>query len=466
MTPRRAALFAALVGCACAPRPGLDEVDPPLETLGKGLPAGFLLGAATAAHQVEGGNDNDWTDWEKGAFEDGTPHVQNGDQSGLAADSWNRFDEDLKLLQQLGATSYRFSVEWSRLEPTKGAWNQQAMDRYKAWTRRLRDAGIEPMVTLWHFTLPKWVAAQGAFENRDTLADFTAFSRRVGAELGPTVDLWCTINEPNVYAVQGYLEGTWPPGKKDDTKTQTVVLANVLEAHGLAAKALREVDVADADGDGKPALISVAHHVRIIQPASHDALDMFIAGLTDDYFNEATARALKTGRILLDVPGTITIDRRVPELVGSTDYLGINYYTRYIVRADLGAAALSQQYYRPGAPTNDLGWEIYPDGLYTTLKRFSAYGWPLYVTENGMPDEGGGRRVLFLKQHVAAVERAVAEGADVRGYLHWSLIDNFEWAEGFEPRFGLFTVDYAQGRARTATAAVPVFRRIAQNAKK
>lgn len=463
MSALRTLMLCLVLAAGCTARPGLDAAALDLSTLGRGLPKGFLMGTATAAHQIEGGLDNDWTDWEAGSFPDGTPHIKHGDRSGLADDSWNRFDEDLALMQQLGSKSYRFSVEWSRLEPSRGAWEGTVAARYKEWAHKLRAAGIEPMVTLFHFTLPKWVAAQGGFENRQTMDDFAAFAERVATVLGDEVDLWCTINEPNAYVVQAYLEGSAPPGKKDDTATQTQVLANLLEAHGLAAARLRATDAVDADGDGHATLISVAHHVRIFQPASNGLLDTYIAGVTDDYFNESTPRALVTGHILLDIPGTITIDKHIDGLAGSVDYLGINYYSRYIVRADLGSAALSQQYYKPGRPVTDLGWEIFPDGMYLSLMRFAAWGVPLYVTENGLADAKGEARVKFLEQHVAGVERAVADGADVRAYLHWSLLDNFEWADGFEPRFGLFAVDYEHGRARSATPAVETFRAIADH---
>ncbi len=453
-------LFGALLFLACAPRPGLDGTDPDLATLGSGLPKGFLFGAATAAHQVEGGNVNDWTDWENSSFPNGTPHIKLGEVSGLAADSWNRFDDDLLLLEQLHANTYRFSVEWSRLEPQKGQWNQAAMDRYVDWAKRLRQKGIEPMVTLWHFTLPKWVRDQGGFLEDVTLADFEAFSRRVAEQLGPHVDWWCTINEPNVYAVKGWLAGEWPPGKKGETATQAQVIANLFRAHGRVAKALREVDTWDADGDGKATLISVAHHVRVFQPATSSPLDTGIAGLTDDFFNESVPRALVTGHIKLSVPGTVDIDEWTPGLAGSIDWLGINYYSRDIVRADLGDPSLSKQFVRPGRPTSSLGWDLYPDGLALFLTRFQSYGVPMVITENGIADADGSQRPKFLKQHVLALEHAVANGANVKGYVHWALIDNFEWAEGFTPRFGLFTVDYEHGRARTATPAVETFRAI------
>ncbi|MEW6430185.1 MAG: family 1 glycosylhydrolase [Myxococcota bacterium] len=462
----RALLASCLALAACTARPGLDAGEPSLATLGKGLPKGFLMGTATAAHQVEGGNDNDWTDWEAGRFPDGTPHVVGGAQSGLACDSWNRFNDDLAAMQALGAKTYRFSVEWSRLEPTEGAWDAAAMARYREWTVKLRAAGIEPMVTLHHFTLPKWVAARKGFETTDTQAAFEAFARRVGEALGDTVDLWCPFNEINVYAVQGYLAGVWPPGVKDDTALQVTVMANMLKAHAKAAAALREVDTVDADGDGKPTVLTTAHHVRVFQPASHSLLDTAIAGLTDDVANEAVPRALKTGRIRFSVPGTIEIDEQVDGLAGSIDVLGLNYYTRDIIRADLSSAALSNMYERKGRPTNDLGWDLYPDGLYLFLKRFSSYGWPVFITENGTADAADAFRTKYLAQHVAAIELAVKEGVDVRGYYHWSLIDNFEWAEGYSARFGLFRVDFDGTRDRTPTSAVDAFRAIEANIPK
>ena len=457
---KRVALL--LLCTACQPRAGLDDVSGAVGALGKGLPRGFLWGTATAAHQIEGGLDNSWTDFEAGAFPDGRPHIKNQDRSTVATDSWNRFDEDLAAMKALGATTYRFSVEWSRLEPRKGEWNDAAMQRYREWCVKLRAAGIEPMVTLHHFTLPKWVVEAGGFENEASKADLERFTRRVAGNLKDQVDCWVTLNEPNVYAVQGYLVGIFPPGKKDDTVTQTKVIANMLKAHARMAVALREVDDVDADGDGFSTRISVAHHVRFFQPATASPLDTAIAGLTDDYANEAIPRALKTGRVLLSVPGAITIDQIVPELAGSIDVLGINYYTRDMVRADLGSASLSQLTYRKGRAVSDLGWDLYPDGLYSFLTRFSAYGWPMVITENGLADRSGKLRTPFLVQHVTAIERAIRDGADVRGYAHWSLMDNFEWAEGYDAQFGLFSIEKTTLR-RVPTEAVEPFRNIGAN---
>ena len=420
------------------------------------FPKGFLLGAATAAHQVEGGNDNDWTDWENTAYPDGTPHINDRTKSGLACDSYNRFDDDLRLLQDLGANAYRFSVEWARLEPEEGRWNQEAADRYRSWLEKLAAAGITSMVTAYHFTLPRWVAADGGWQSDRTIDRFAAFVRRLADAFGKLPDLWCTVNEPTVVAIQGYLRGIWPPGLKDEVETAKAV-ARVMKGHARAAAILREKT-------GKP--VGIAHHVRLLHPATWSLLDKVIARLSDHFVNDSVVECHQTGRIRIMIPGKITIDEAVPDLKGSYDYLGINYYTRDHVRTDFKDPSMSRQFVPDGRPKNDLGWDIYPAGLHQTLMRWKKLKLPLYITENGMADNTGERRPEFLRAHLYAIERALRDGADVRGYFHWSLIDNFEWAEGFAPRFGLYRVDYeTPDRRRTPTPAVAVFQEFARRLK-
>jgi beta-glucosidase len=228
--------------------------------------------------------------------------------------------------------------------------------------------------------------------------------------------------------------------------------------------ALRENDRLDADNDGKAVLSGVAHHVRIFQAASASTLDAAITGLTDDFFNESIARALATGRIRISVPGSIEIDRQVPGLAEASDFLGVNYYTRDHIRANLGHPSLSNQYVPKARPTNDLGWDIYPEGLYLFLRRFGALGLPQIVTENGIADASDTRRPDYLRAHLHAVELAVREGIDVRGYFHWSLMDNFEWAEGYSAEFGLFHVSRTDPSLREPRPdSTAVFKQIACN---
>ncbi|HMY19229.1 MAG TPA: family 1 glycosylhydrolase [Polyangium sp.] len=426
------------------------------------FPRGFCLGTATAAHQIEGGLDNDWTDWERGFHADGTPHVKDRTVSGDACDSWNRFDEDLRLMRHLGANAYRFSVEWSRLEPVEGQWNDAAADQYLSWACKLRDAGIEPMVTLHHFTLPRWVATQGGWMNDRTIDLLAEFTARVAKKLGSAVDSWCTLNEPNVLMTLSYLKGVFPPGLKDQ-RLCAQGLARLLRAHGKMAEIIREHDTVDADGDGFATRIGLAHHVRVFQPATRSPLDRIIAGFMDRFFNQAIVDAPARGRILLSIPGVVDIDEDVPNLKGSLDWLGINYYGRDHIRADLSDPSLSEQYVPAERPVSDLGWDIWPEGMYQVLKRYGALGLPIYVTENGIADHHGEKRPAFLESHFEALVRAAREGVDVRGYFHWSLLDNFEWAEGHEPRFGLYRVDYdSPDKRREPTPAVETFRQIAR----
>ncbi|HZA50513.1 MAG TPA: family 1 glycosylhydrolase [Myxococcaceae bacterium] len=457
----------ALALIACEGRVRFSPEDIARADLGNGLPSGFLLGAATASAQVEGGLDNNWTDWAAGSYPDGRPHIEGGQQIGLSTDSWNKFStHDLPALVQLKANSYRLSIEWSRVEPSRGAFDQTAIDRYSGWMKALRANGITPMVTLNHFSLPKWVVEQGGWESDQTAIDFEAYAARMAQALGADVDLWCTINEPNVYAVLGYLDGVWPPGVEDGARMARVIDKQI-DGHARAARALREHDLDDADGDGKATMIGIAHHMFGFQPASSSILDTMVAGATDDFFNESVVRAVLTGRVDLVVPGVIEIHREAPLAKGSFDYLGLNYYRREFLRADLGRTQLAVSFVPEGEPTNDLGWSLYPEGFYAMLVRASRWELPVFVTENGTaanePGSDGHRE--FLRDHVYAMERAIADGANVRGYYYWSLMDNFEWDHGYNPKMGLFRVNFDDpDLTRVPTSAVELFAEIATRA--
>jgi beta-glucosidase len=306
------------------------------------------------------------------------------------------------------------------------------------------------------------VATQGGFLNDRTIELAAAFAGRVARKLGGEVDLWCTVNEPNVFATMGYIKGECPPGLKD-ARLAAMVLARLLKAHARMAEAIRENDTTDADGDGHACRVGVAHHVRVFKPASRSPLDRTIAGFTDQFFNQSIVDAHIHGRIHLTIPGVVDIDEAVPGLAGSYDYLGINYYSRDHIAADLRDPSLSRQFVPEGLSKTELGWEIYPDGLYQLLTRYSGLGLPMYVTENGIADRTGQLRPAYLRAHFDALLRAARDGADVRGYFHWSLMDNFEWAEGYGPRFGLFNVDFdSPDKKRSPTPAVEVFREIAR----
>jgi beta-glucosidase len=428
-----------------------------------GVPAGFMLGAATSAHQIEGGTRNDWTIWEAGKYADGAPHVADGASAARAADSWNRWPQDVAALEQLGANTYRLGVEWSRLEPEAGTWDAAAAARYREMFTALRAAGIRPLVTLYHFTLPPWVAARGGWDWDGAPAALAAFAGRAGAAFGDLVDWWCTLNEPNVYVSKGYLAAQWPPGVRDPPRAVRAMAA-FLRAHALMTQALRATDRVDADGDGHATRIGIAHNVRLFDPASWNPIDHVVASAADDFYNEQFLESVATGRIHVKLPRVLEIDEPFPGLAGSFDYLGLNYYTREFVVGHLLGDKVYESFTPPDSARNDLGWEIYPEGLYRLLKRYAGRGWPILVSENGVADARGERRPDFLRAHLFAVDRARAEGVDVIGYLFWSLIDNFEWSHGYRGRFGLFTIDFANDPtlARRPTPAVAVFREAAR----
>ncbi|MGQ9667497.1 MAG: glycoside hydrolase family 1 protein [Anaerolineae bacterium] len=390
------------------------------------FPEGFLWGTATAAHQVEGGNtNNDWYLWEQRPG-----RIRNGDRAGTACDWWHRAEEDFDRARELGQNSHRLSLEWSRLEPRPGEWDTAAFARYRQMLAGLRQRHLEPMVTLYHFTLPIWVAEQGGWLNPQTIGHFVRYVERVMQELGDLVTLWCTINEPVVYVYMGYLQGIWPPG---------------MQSFPLALKALRHLLLAHAEA--YRLIHSLRGHVQVglvknmmyIEPWRADSwLDRQWAGQLDRLYNELPLLAVTEGRFRPPLGWGM-----VPKLVDSLDFLGVNYYSRYFFGVDRRNWLQSfTPRLNPRGIISDYNYgEVFPEGLYRVLKRVQSYGKPIYITENGLPDEDDDLRPYFILTHLAQVWRAVQDGVPVRGYYHWSLVDNFEWVEGYRMRFGLIEVD-------------------------
>lgn len=358
-------------------------------------------------------------------------------------------------MRSIGLEAYRFSLEWSRIEPEAGRYDETAIAHYRDVLLACRARGITPMVTLHHFTNPRWFAALGGWEVERNIPHFVRFARLAGERYGDLVDLWITINEPEVLAFRGYDEGVWPPGVKDRSRA-LVVIANLLEAHGLASTALRQTDRIDADKDGAPALIGVAKHWVLLEPL-HPwfPLERISAAIQHRVFNVAVARALSGGAIDLSIPGARPVRRRGEALRGASDFLAVNYYTRWMVA--LGGREPRRA--RPGATRSDLGWEVYPEGLERVLADCAVFGLPLYIAENGIADAADRLRPGFIRESLAALDRARAFGADVRGYFHWSLLDNFEWSDGFHGRFGLCAVDFEKpDRPRSPRPSAQVYR--------
>ena len=417
------------------------------------FPPGFRWGAATSAHQVEGGNRaNDW--WR---FEQRPGAIAGGDTSGDACRHWQRYDDDFGLAAADGHDLHRLSIEWSRIEPEPGRIDAAAVAHYHQVFASLARHHITPMVTLFHFTLPAWVADRGGFENRDTLERFDGFVRLCAREYGGEVDWWCTVNEPEVYGFRGYSEGTWPPGTRDDSAALAVI-ANLLEAHARAAAILRAEDRVDADGDGHATRIGFAKSWVVFEPSRWwFPPDVIRTRIERGVYDAAVAMAPATGRIALAVPGARPVRRVVDGLRGSVDWMGLNYYTRWRVRM----FAPEPHVATPGAELNDLGWEHHPRGIAVAAAELAKVGVPVLVTENGVADAADRLRPRALVETLMHLGEAIARGVPVTGYLHWSLLDNFEWVFGFDVRFGLYAVDFAHpDRPRTRRRAAEVYARV------
>ncbi len=420
----------------------------------RSFPPAFLWGAGTSAHQVEGGNRlNDW--WR---FEQQPGKIANGDVSGEACRHYERFDLDFGLAAADGHTMHRLSLEWSRLEPERGRFDAVAIAHYHQVFASLRRHGLRPLVTLHHFTSPLWIADRGGWENHETVDRFCDFVRFCALEYGGEVDWWCTVNEPEVFAFRGWSEGVWPPAERDESAA-LVVISHQLEAHGRAYRILHAEDRLDADGDGRAAVVGFAkHHPQLEPDRPWFPLDVLRAHFENAVFNDAVVMAPVTGVIHLAIPGARTVHRRVPELEKSLDYFGLNYYTRWKVRM----FAPDPHVTRRGAARSDLGWEIYPRGLEEAAVRVGRLGLPVLVTEHGFADATDAFRPRALVDSLLHLGRALDRRVPVIGYLHWSLLDNFEWADGYRARFGLYRVDFTHpGRPRQRTRSAGIFARIA-----
>lgn len=434
----------------------------------------FFWGTATAAYQVEGGIEaNDW--W---AFEQLPGRIDGGQHCGAACDQWHRFAEDFALAGSLGHNAYRLSLEWSRIEPERDRYDPEAIRHYHEVLAALRRHGLTPFLTLHHFTHPLWVldprqpagSDLNAWLNEETLNEFVEFAGDMAAEFGGEVDWWTTINEPTVLASFMYLAGGFPTHSAPlSLEEGRQALLRMLRAHAAAYHAIHGQDAADADGDGESCQVGLAHHIRVTLPADPQrAEDVAGARQVDYVVNQMPLDVLIRGMVDANADGdyddreTDPPEGHYPELAGTMDYIGLNYYSRQVVIGlpDLPfLRGIPQDNPDPAVEHNEMGWEVSPAGFLEVLRRLGAERLPVVVLENGIPDADDDERPRFLVEHVAALQQAMAEGVDVRGYLHWSLLDNFEWTHGFGPRFGLVAVDYAT-QQRTPRPSAELYREI------
>jgi beta-glucosidase len=384
------------------------------------LPRDLILGVATSAHQVEGGDvHTDWWD-----FEQSPGRIKRGDRSGHAVDFWARFRDDVALMRDHGIQSHRMSVSWARIEPEEERFDDAALDRYAEIVHAHRSAGIHVAVTLLHFALPRWLAARGGVLAPDAAQRFYIFARRVAHALRGVVWQWHTVNEPFVLADGGYRRGVWPPGESSMARFARACRA-LLRIHVAGYRAVHEVD--DAPAGLVHAFVSArGRHVS--------NADRRAARVVRWCLDDAVMECLATGRM---VPPWGS-GARVDGLGSSSDVVGVNYYN------DLTVCIHERPLVMDGSKSDrrtQMGWSVWAPGLLEVLRSASRLGVPIFVTENGIATDDDAWRMAFLVEHLHQVGEAYRSGLDIRGYAHWSWIDNFEWAEGFEPRFGLVGVD-------------------------
>ena len=374
------------------------------------FPDGFTWGTATAAHQIEGGNaNNDWWRWEH------TPGSGCVEPSGDACDSWDRWPDDVAVLAELGFDNYRFSIEWSRIEPEDGEWSHAAVDHYRRQCEELLASGVDPVITFHHFTTPLWLVDQGGWTNPETADRFAAFCERAAAALGPVMRRACTINEPNVVSTMGHLAGVFPPGVRD-AAVRRQVNEIFCDAHRKAVAAIRSA------APGVPVGLTVSMTDYQAVDGGESKRDR-IRYRMEDEFLEATA---------------------------GDDFVGVQTYSRGRIGPDGGIGN------EPGVEVLPMGYEFWPQALGATIRR----AWevtkgevPILVTENGIGTDDDTQRVRYVQAALEGVLECIDDGIDVRGYTYWSLLDNFEWAFGYGPRFGLVEVDRSTFERRPKPSA-------------
>jgi len=343
--------------------------------------------------------------------------------------------------------AYRFSAEWSKIEPREGEFDDAALQHYREVCDALLAAGLTPMVTLHHFTHPLWFEQKGAFEKAENIALWIRFSERVFQALHEKVNLWCTINEPEVFASQGYFQGVFPPGKKDPPLTG-VVLKNLLAAHTEVYQALKKLP------GGDKAKIGLVKNIFQFDPYRRwNFFDWMLARRFNYLFTDTIIEFFKTGEFKTATPGLMNVQYANAAAPHTLDFIGLNYYSHMHLKFQWSLKEFFKFEHRPDEIMTDMPYPIYAEGFYRALQTVAQLGKPIYITENGIADAKDDRRELFIRRYLYAMSQAIKDGCDVRGYFYWSLLDNFEWAEGYEMKFGLYEVDFKTQQRRLRDGA-------------
>ncbi|MFH1522203.1 MAG: glycoside hydrolase family 1 protein [Patescibacteria group bacterium] len=394
------------------------------------FPKNFLWGTSTSAYQVEGGIKNDWSEWENDEL-----RIKNLKLKGLnpdnfvcekACDFYHLYEEDFDLAVRLNNNAVRFGIEWARIEPKEGKWNMDEIEHYRKVLQAAKKRNLKVVLTLWHWTNPIWIAKNGGWVNKKTVNYFTRYVELIVKELGEYVSFWITLNEPMVHILNGYITGKFPPNEKDLTRAK-FVFSNLIKAHNKSYQIIHN--------KYPQARVSITKLVNYFEPAREWCPNEWILAKIFHYFwNHKFLNKVKK----------------------QLDFIAFDYYFHDRI-----------VWYPPfiknkNKEVTDMGWEIYPEGIYHVIKYLAKFNKPIYIMENGLADKNDIKRADFIINHLKYVHKAIKEGVDVRGYFYWSLLDNFEWAHGWEPKFGLYEMDRATLK-RTARPSAGVYREICRS---
>ncbi|MFH1182656.1 MAG: family 1 glycosylhydrolase, partial [Candidatus Moraniibacteriota bacterium] len=381
------------------------------------FPKNFYWGSSTSAHQVEGNNHNDWTEWEKENAERLAKEAKDKYQkwqvkkfpemlrpknyiSGRACDHYNHYEEDFDIAKSLNHNAHRFSIEWSRIEPEEGKFDEKEIEHYRKVLKALKKRGLEPFVTLWHWPNPIWIRDNGGWGNKKTIEYFIRYVNKIADELGNNIKFWIPINEPALYAAWSYITGYFPPQRKN-LFSAMLVMKNLISAHKKVYMLLHE-KLGDSVEVGSTSL----YH-NYLPYNKYNPLDQIITKIIYYFGDVRTTNWAKN----------------------YGDFVGLNgYFTSILKFSPWGGKYPLVDQRNPNTWVSDLGWYIYPEGIYHVLKDLKTrYDKPVYITENGLADKDDKSRKKFIEKNLFWMHKAMSEGVDVKGYFHWSLLDNFEW---------------------------------------
>ncbi|WP_028842309.1 glycoside hydrolase family 1 protein [Thermodesulfovibrio yellowstonii] len=394
----------------------------------------FLWGVATSAFQLEGSPYADWSTWD--SIFSLNPKITN---------HYELYREDIRLIKNLGVNSYRFSIEWSRIQPSEDYWNKEVVRHYQKIINLLNENNIKPMITIHHFTHPVWFITKYPWHKKKSIDKFMEYVERLIENIN-NVDYWLTFNEPYLLILGGYIEGCIPPGYHN-LNLALKAMKNIFICHRQIYDLLHLKN--------KNSMVSIAHNMAVFAPwIKCNPFDRLLAKIAKRFYNHSIIEGFMDGKISLPIPFRKTMEIEVP-IKGKLDFFGINYYTRVHMRFNPLRKLFIEFRHRDidGHGLTDMGWEIYPKGLKKVLKYASKLNVPLIITENGIATKDDNKKMKFIKAHVDVIENAISEGIDVRGYFYWSLIDNYEWLHGLDARFGLYRVDFKTYRRIPTKAA-------------